>query len=142
MLWELEQLEKRLQEIELERKSLERDTGISARDRRKRLAENWQESSKLWHRRQEIRSHVEQDPALQRALDAKLVAEAEAKRSKAPPEAELGPKETPGKISGKEANPRDLYQKYAKKWHERSVSDRANESAKMLEHEREPDWEP
>ena len=144
MLWELEQLEKRLQEIELERKRLGRDTGISARDRRHQLAENGQESSKLWHRKQEIRSHIEQDPALMRALDAKLVAEAQAQRLKPRPKAELGLAETPGQVptNGGKTDNRELYQKYAKQWHEKSVTQRSIEGAKFLEQEKGSEWEP
>ena len=144
MLWELEQLEKRLREIEGAIEDLKREPGVSSRARQRLQAAYFKEQGDNLRRRQELLSHIEKDAALSKALDKRRTAEAEALFNKPRPEAERRVAETPGPVPGKEnkAANRELYQAYAKQWHEKSVTQRANESAKMLEQEQGSEWEP
>lgn len=139
MLWELEQIDVRLGEIEAELKALARTTGVSSKKRRIKNAELNRESTDLQIKRSKIQSLVDRDPQLSKMRDQFL----EEKRLKALEpkplrEAEMGAVETKDRLPEPPKNAKEAMQLYIKR-QELTAAQREIAQSKELENEWEPD---
>lgn len=136
MLWELEELETRRAEIEAELAEL-KASRLSAKVKLIRIAELSREDTAKAMRRQQLLSYIEKDRQLSKALDEKR----QRSQMTSLPEAQMGVAESPGQPTPAQAQ-RAKLQARQRAWHEKSVTERSIESAKVLEQERDHEWEP
>lgn len=136
MLWELKELETRRAEIEVEIAQV-KGSRLSAKEKVARIADLSSEDTVKAMRRQQLLSYIEKDRQLSKALDE----ERSRSQIKPLPEAQMGVAESFGDISPAQAQ-RAKVQASKKAWQEKSVTERSIESAKLLEHERDREWEP
>lgn len=138
MLWKIEQIDIRRDEIKEELKTLVRTTGISSAKRKTKLEELGREDTQLYVQRGKLQSLVNQDPQLSRMQDRRI--EEHQKKALEPkplPEAQRGLAETKSALPP--AASRDAMRAHVKTWKEKTPAEREIAQSKLLESEREPD---
>lgn len=138
MLWELKQTESRLDEIEQEMRKIAQDRSLTVRARETKIQALNTEHTTRYIIRQTLLSKIHRDPALSKAREQDL----KSQQARPVPEAERGLPEQDGQPTTTREDRRTSLRMYMAEHRAKSIGQKTLEHAKLLEQQRDPEWEP